>query len=105
MSMEDLKRMRVLLDEKDWSPVHARCRMNVSIFVVTIIMSLIGCWLMIVGDGSSLTWLGVVLFIIGLFSLITVNLRGVKDVELKSAPSTNDNNDKPVQDENTSKTV
>ena len=104
MSMEDLKRLRVLLDEKDWSPVHAKCRMNVPVFIVTVILSTVGCCLMIAGNGSSLTWLGVILFTIGLFSLISVNLLGVKDVEINTESTTNNNIEKTAQDDNASKT-
>jgi hypothetical protein len=77
MSLEDLKRMGLLQQEIEEGAAPPRTSVSIMAFLATTVLSLVGCAGMVVGDGGTLTWLGIAAFAGGLFGFIAVNLRGV----------------------------
>ncbi|MCH2134201.1 MAG: hypothetical protein MK116_10665 [Phycisphaerales bacterium] len=77
MSLSDLKKMQLLRPEEEWSGSPQRSDVQPLLAMITAAIGILGCILMIVGDGRSLTWIGLLLFSVALGTFTWVNLRGV----------------------------
>jgi hypothetical protein len=76
MSLEDFQQMGLLREEHSWG--REKSRVSRIGMVIAMVISLLGCAIMIIGDGDWRTGAGIALFIVGLFVLIVINLHGVK---------------------------
>lgn len=79
MSMEDFQQLGLLRDEEQWGSQRSHVRPG--LMMLTVVVCLVACALMVIGDGGRLTAAGIVLFLIGLFALIGVNLRGIRTTD------------------------
>lgn len=74
MSLEELNDMGLLNEQTGASPTSG---VRVIHLVGAAATAVAACAMMIIGDGSTLTGWGIALFLLGFFSLIGANLRGV----------------------------
>ena len=51
---------------------------NLPALIGTALVAIAGCFGMVIGDGSPMTWLGILAFLAGLFGFIATNLMGVR---------------------------
>lgn len=77
MSLEDLRRMRLLRDEREWGEDRPATYIQGAPFVTALLGAIAACVLLVVGDGSWLTWVGLLLFFATLAWFLWLNIRGV----------------------------
>ena len=77
MSIEDLKRLGVLVESPVGERDKARSRVSLPWFILTAALAVGGCILMPVGRGEWLTWIGLGLFLVGLMGFIAANMAGI----------------------------
>lgn len=78
MSLEDLRKMGLLRDEAEWGHRMPRSAVSAPSALGAAMLGVGGCAAMVLGDGGTITWLGLVACFAGLFSFIAASLRGVK---------------------------
>ena len=78
MSLSDLKKMKLLRPEEEWTGAPQRSTVQVVYAAIAGAVGIAGCVLMTVGNGQVLTWIGLLMFAVALGTFTWVNLRGVQ---------------------------
>lgn len=77
MSYEDLKEHNIFLPEEHWDELDLSSSVNQPMLLITILTGIAGCVLMVIGGGSSLSWIGAGLFVIFLYTFTFVSNAGI----------------------------
>ena len=77
MSYEDLKEQGILLPEEEWGNHRIETTVSQIPVLLLFVVSIIGCVLMFTGGGKEWTWIGIIIFFAGFFTMITLNNRAV----------------------------
>lgn len=75
MSLEDLEDAGVTLPPEQWGKYEVRSHINSLLFVSALVVEVLSCIGMYWGDGSLLTWVGAVMFLISSVALTAILLR------------------------------
>lgn len=78
MSYEDLKQHDIFLPESEWGELDLSTSVSLPALIATLVTGAAGCVLMVVGDGSLLTWIGAALFIVFMFAFALVSNAGIE---------------------------
>lgn len=78
MSIRDLRKMGLLKPEPQWEDRVPRSSVSACWTVVWTALAIIGCVLMVRGDGGTLTWLGLICFVVALCGFVRLNICSVK---------------------------
>lgn len=78
MSYEDLEKHNIFLPEEHWDELDLSSSVNQPVLLVTLVAGVISCILMVIGGGSTLTWIGAALFLIFLVSFTLVSNAGIE---------------------------
>ena len=92
MSLTDLRKLKLLRPENEWTGRVPRSSVNGLAAVGTAGAGVGGCVLMVFGDGAALTWLGLMLFgaALVLFTVVNVAAIGGKRREDRIDPPSED---------------
>lgn len=77
MSMKDLKKLGILLPEKRWGEYELHTKVSRLGFVVTFSIGIVGGVLAYVGNGTTLTWIGILLYFVFLGLVTWISVRAV----------------------------
>lgn len=78
MGLEDLKEQDILLPEEEWGEHRLETTVPEIPVAVIFLLSAVGCVLTYIGDGNTLTWIGIVLFFIAFFGIVWICDRAVR---------------------------
>lgn len=78
MSYEDLKEHNVFLPEPVWGKVDLTASVNQVLLTLVLLTGVGSCVMMWIGNGSTLTWWGTVLFILFLYAFLWVSNSGIE---------------------------
>ena len=78
MSKEDLENMGVLLPEDEWGKHSLATTVNKPLLIAIGVMTMLSAFLMYWGNGDSLTWVGVALFLTMLSGFTVLSIRAVQ---------------------------
>lgn len=78
MSYEDLEDHNVFLPEEVWGKTDLTASVNQVLLTLVMMMGIGGCLLMWWGGGSTLTWVGAVLFIVFMYAFMWVSNTGIE---------------------------
>lgn len=78
MSFEDLKQHDIFLPESEWGKLDLSTSVNLPAIIAIFLTGAAGCVLMVVGDGSLLTWIGAALFILFMIGFALVSNAGIE---------------------------
>ena len=84
MSLEDLKTQNVLLPEKEWGSYELKSTVNKAYLFGFMLLAVVSLFLMFIGDGSTLTWLGLIGFFCSFIGIITSCSRAVTRQKIRS---------------------
>lgn len=79
MSYEDLEEHNIFLPEEHWDELDLSSSVNQPLLLLTVAVGVVACILMVVGAGSTLTWIGAGLFLIFLYSFTIVSNTGINN--------------------------
>ncbi len=77
MSLSDLEKMKLLRPREEWSGRSERSLVQPLAAAGVALLGVMGCILMIVGDGGRMTWVGLLMFTVALGAFTWINLRGI----------------------------
>jgi len=89
MSVSDLQKLGLLKPEKEWNGNGVGRSASPLKSLALGAISIAGCIAMVLGDGSMLTWIGLIAFCIALTCFVVVHVREVglpNDVEEADSP-------------------
>ena len=78
MSIRDLRKMGLLRPEEEWTESVPRSSVHSVFAAGWLILAITSCALMVVGDGGTMTWFGVVGFSIALAGFVHLNIKSVR---------------------------
>jgi membrane protein implicated in regulation of membrane protease activity len=70
--------MGLLRPEQEWTERVPRSSVHTIMAVVWFLLAGTGCVLMVIGDGGTMTWIGLVCFTIALGGFVHLNIRSVR---------------------------
>lgn len=79
MSYEDLEEHNIFLPEEHWDELDLSSSVNQPLLLLTVAVGVVACILMVLGGGSTLTWIGAGLFLIFLLSFTIVSNAGINN--------------------------
>lgn len=77
MSFEELKEHDIFLPEKNWGELDLSSSVNQPLLLSTLILGVVSCAMMVIGAGSTLTWIGTGLFFVFLIGFTLVSNAGI----------------------------
>lgn len=78
MSYKDLKKHNIFLPEEHWDELDLSSSVNQPLLLLSIITGLVAAVLMVIGEGTALSWWGAGLFIIFFYSFTLVSNTGIE---------------------------
>jgi tryptophan-rich sensory protein len=78
MSIRDLRKMGLLKPESEWTERLPRSNVSVVWTIVWTTIALAGCVLMVQGNGGTMTWVGLICFVVALGSFVRLNIQSVQ---------------------------
>ncbi|MGH8544618.1 MAG: hypothetical protein ACREX3_13520 [Gammaproteobacteria bacterium] len=78
MSLEDLESAGILLPREEWGKRDLRTAVNKPLLVLAMIVAVVSCGLMYVGDGGPLTWAGGGVYLVDLLMFTWLSWRAVE---------------------------
>ena len=78
MSLSDLRKMNLLKPEQGWNGRMPRSAVSGPRALLWLIVAILGCVLMVLGNGDLLTWVGLALFGIALWRFVALSLRSIR---------------------------
>jgi len=78
MSQKDLEEMGILLPEEEWGKYDLNTRVNKPALISIGVLAMVSVVLMYLGDGSLMTWIGALVFIVALFLFTWLSIRSVE---------------------------
>ena len=78
MSQKDLEEMGILLPEEEWGKYNLNTRVNKPALISIGVLAVVSVFLMYLGDGRLMTWIGALIFIVALFLFTWLSVRSVE---------------------------
>lgn len=78
MSIRDLRKMGLLKPESEWKDRVPRSRVSSCWAVLWTVLAVVGCVLMVQGDGDAMTWIGLACFVVALCGFVRLNIVSVR---------------------------
>lgn len=78
MSYEDLKEHDIFLPEEHWGEVNLSSSVNELALSLVYVLGVVSCVFMAVGGGHTLTWIGVLGFLVFMFLFTLVSNAGIE---------------------------
>ena len=78
MSIKDLKEMGILLPEDKWGQFNLETSLDKPRLFAAVVLGLVSAIAIYVGNGGTLTWVGVGLYFVFVFWLTRIFLKGVE---------------------------
>lgn len=78
MSQKDLKEMGILLPEREWGKYGLNTQVNKPALIAIGILGIVSVFLMYLGDGNLMTWIGTLIFIVALYLFTWLSVRSVE---------------------------
>mgnify|MGYP000017640185 FL=1 len=83
MSIRDLRKMGLLKPESEWTDRLPRSNVSVVGTIAWTTTALVGCVLMVQGNGGTMTWIGLACFVAALCGFVRLNIQSVQGGGLK----------------------
>jgi Ca2+/Na+ antiporter len=77
MSQKELEEMGILLPEREWGKYDLNTRVNKPALISIGVLAVVSVFLMYLGDGNYMTWIGALVFIVALFLFTWLSVRSV----------------------------
>lgn len=78
MSYKDLEEHNIFLPEEHWDELDLSSSVNQPALFATLILGIASCTCMVMGSGTTLTWIGVGLFVVFLYLFTWVSNTGIE---------------------------
>ena len=77
MSLSDLEKMKLLRPKEEWTGQSAKSQVRPLAASVVAAFGVAGCIMMMIGNGGSETWVGLLMFSTALALFTWINLNGI----------------------------
>ena len=77
MSASALQKLGLLREESDWDTRHTRSFVPLLTWVIMAAMAIGGCVMLVLGDGGTVTWIGLGIFSIAMVGFVLMNIASV----------------------------
>lgn len=79
MAYEDLEEHNIFLPEDHWDELDLSSSVNQPLLLFTMIVGIAACFLMVIGAGGTITWIGAGVFIVFLISFTFISNTGIEN--------------------------